>query len=163
MINLVYRATHFQNYHIFFNVLKCAANYVIQFEVYDGFIVEKSLKLWRQESWPFGPGWATHITSIRSWTFRLPWSLHKERWELTVLIYILWSSATAVASCPAGAEKLSANNQVARLPYTLFHCICSYHHSTFWQKNQENLSDKQTTYFVSQYNTSQSMEQGHQI
>ena len=24
-----------------------------------------------------------------------------------------------MASCPAGAEKLSANNQVARLPYTL--------------------------------------------
>ena len=62
-----------------------------------------------------------------------------------------------MANCPAGAEKLSANNQVARLPYTLFHCICSYHHSTFWQKNQENLSDKQTflsTYSVSQYNTS---------
>ena len=75
----------------------------------------------------------------------------------TVLIYMLWSSATAVASCPAGAEKLSANNQVARLPYTLFHCICSYHHSTFWQKNQENLSDKQTflsTYSVTQRNTS---------
>ena len=83
--------------------------------------------------------------------------LHKRSLEITVLIYILWSSATAVASCPAGAEKLSANNQVARLPYTLFHCICSYHHSTFWQKNQENLSDKQTflsTYSVSQYNTS---------
>ena len=31
------------------------------------------LKLWRQESWPFGPGWAAHIPSIRSWTFRLPW------------------------------------------------------------------------------------------
>ena len=30
------------------------------------------LKLWRQESWPFGPGWAAHITSIRSWTFCLP-------------------------------------------------------------------------------------------
>ena len=30
------------------------------------------LKLWRQERWPFGPGWAAHITSICSWTFRLP-------------------------------------------------------------------------------------------
>ena len=80
---------------------------------------------------------------------------------MTVPIYIPISSATAVAICPAGAEKLSANNQVARLPYTLFHCICSYHHSTFWQKNQENLSDKQTfllsTYFVSQYSTSLSI------
>ena len=30
------------------------------------------LMLWRQESRPFGPGWAVHITSICSWTFRLP-------------------------------------------------------------------------------------------
>ena len=28
----------------FFNTLKCAANYVILFEVYDGFIGQKSLK-----------------------------------------------------------------------------------------------------------------------
>ena len=35
------------------------------------------LKLWRQESWPFGPGWAVHITGIRSWTFRLPRVHHK--------------------------------------------------------------------------------------
>ena len=39
-----------------FNTTKCAANYVILFEVYDGFIGQKILKLWRQESWPFGPG-----------------------------------------------------------------------------------------------------------
>ena len=45
---------HFQNYHIFFNTSKCAANYVISFEIYDGFIGQKILKLWRQESWPFG-------------------------------------------------------------------------------------------------------------
>ena len=43
-------------------------NYVISFEVYDGFIGQTILKLWRQESWPFR---AAHITSIRSWTFRL--------------------------------------------------------------------------------------------
>ena len=30
------------------------------------------MKLWRQESWPFGPGWAANIARIRSWTFRLP-------------------------------------------------------------------------------------------
>ena len=57
----------------FFNTSKCATNYVISFEIFDGFIGQKILKLWRQESWPFGPGWAAHITSIRSWTFRLPW------------------------------------------------------------------------------------------
>ena len=36
-------------------------------------IGQKILKLWRQESWPFGPGWSANITRIRSWTFRLPW------------------------------------------------------------------------------------------
>ena len=30
---------HFQNYHIFFDTLKCAADYVILFKVYDGFIL----------------------------------------------------------------------------------------------------------------------------
>ena len=45
IINLVYRDTCFQNYHIFFNTSKCAANYVISFEVYDGFIGQKILKL----------------------------------------------------------------------------------------------------------------------
>ena len=39
--HLVYRETHFQNYHIFFYTSKCAANYVISFEVYDGFIGQK--------------------------------------------------------------------------------------------------------------------------
>ena len=51
----------------FFNKSKCAANYVISFEVYDNFIRQKILKLWRQESRPFGPGWAANITSICSW------------------------------------------------------------------------------------------------
>ena len=54
------------------NPSKCAANYVISFEVYDDLIGQKILKLWRRESWPFGPGWAAHITRIRSCTFRLP-------------------------------------------------------------------------------------------
>ena len=53
----------------FFNTSKCAENYVISFEVYYG---QKILKLWRQETWPFGPGWSATITIIRSWTFRLP-------------------------------------------------------------------------------------------
>ena len=52
----------------FFNTSKCAANYVISFEVYDGFIGQKILKLWRQESWPFCPGWAANIPRIHSWT-----------------------------------------------------------------------------------------------
>ena len=43
----------FKNYHTFFNTSKCAANYVISFEMYDGFIAQKILKLWRQESWQF--------------------------------------------------------------------------------------------------------------
>ena len=68
----------FTKKHIFkiiiylFNTSKCAANYVISFEVYDDFIGQNILMLWRQESRPFGPGWAVHITSICSWTFRLP-------------------------------------------------------------------------------------------
>ena len=52
----------------FFNTSKCAADYVISFDVYHGFIGQKILKLWRQESWPFGPGWLV-ITRIRSCTF----------------------------------------------------------------------------------------------
>ena len=39
----------------FINTSKCAKKYVISYDVYDGFIGEKILKLWRQESWPFGP------------------------------------------------------------------------------------------------------------
>jgi hypothetical protein len=39
----------------FFDTSKSAANYVISFEVYDGYIGQKILKLWRQESWPSGP------------------------------------------------------------------------------------------------------------
>ena len=41
----------------FFNTSKFAANYVLSFEVYDGFIGQKILKIWRQESWPFRPVW----------------------------------------------------------------------------------------------------------
>ena len=48
--------------------LKCAANYVIYFEVYDGFICQKILKLGKQESWPFGPGRAANIPKISSCT-----------------------------------------------------------------------------------------------
>ena len=48
----------------FFDTSKCAANYVI-------------LNLWRQKSWPFGPGGAAHIASIQMWTFPLPCSTSK--------------------------------------------------------------------------------------
>ena len=37
---------------------------------YDGFIDQKILQQWRQESRPFGPGWAADIPRIRSWTSR---------------------------------------------------------------------------------------------
>ena len=57
----------------FFNTSKCVTNCVISFKVYDGFISKKILKLWMQESQPFGLCWAAHIMSIGSWTFRLPW------------------------------------------------------------------------------------------
>jgi hypothetical protein len=59
------------NYHLSFNTSKCASNYVISYAVYDGSIGQNILKLWRQGSWPFGPAWAAHITSIGSWTCRL--------------------------------------------------------------------------------------------
>ena len=39
---------------------------------YKGFIGQKVLKLWRQESWPFGPGWAAELLRIGSWTSRGP-------------------------------------------------------------------------------------------
>ena len=73
IINLVYRETYFQSYLILFinqNVWQ-----IMSFHLrYDGLMVLglKILKLWRQESRPFSPGWAAHIMSIRSWTFRLP-------------------------------------------------------------------------------------------
>ena len=53
-----------------FDISKCATNYIISFEVYDGFIGQKILKLWRQESLPFGPnpGWRTLVESEFSWT-----------------------------------------------------------------------------------------------
>ena len=38
--------------------------YIISFEVYDGFIRQKILKVWRQESWLFGPGWSSNITLV---------------------------------------------------------------------------------------------------
>ena len=38
-----------------FDTSKFAKKIFISFEVYDGFIGQKILKLWRQESWPFGP------------------------------------------------------------------------------------------------------------
>ena len=70
-------SNRFTEKHIFkiiiysFNTSKCAANYVISFEVYDGFIGQNFLKLWRQESWPFGTGWSANIMRIHSWTFCL--------------------------------------------------------------------------------------------
>ena len=64
----------------FFNTSKCAANYIISFEVYCGFIGQKISKLWRQEIW------SANIMRIRSWTFRLPWNMYKykfpKRFEL---------------------------------------------------------------------------------
>ena len=41
-----------------FDTSKCAAWHRNIFEVYDGFIGQKILKLWRQKSWPFGPNTA---------------------------------------------------------------------------------------------------------
>ena len=58
------------SYIFFFNTSKCTANYVISFEINDGFIGQKTLKLWRQESLPFGPGWAAELPRISSWTSR---------------------------------------------------------------------------------------------
>ena len=49
--------------YIFFNTSICAANYVISFEVFDGFIGQNFLKLWREETWPFGWG------ASRPWMF----------------------------------------------------------------------------------------------
>ena len=40
---------------------------------YDGFIGQKILKLWRQESRPFSPGWAANIPRISSCKYKL-WS-----------------------------------------------------------------------------------------
>ena len=37
------------------DISKCAANYVISFEVYDDFLGQKILNLRRQERWPFSP------------------------------------------------------------------------------------------------------------
>ena len=45
---------------------------IMSFHLRYGFIGQKILELWRQESWPFGPGWAATIARIRSWTSRLP-------------------------------------------------------------------------------------------
>ena len=69
----IQRNTFSKSTYIFFNTSKYATNSVIQFEAYDGFIGQKILKLWRQESWPLGLGWAAHIARILSWTFRLPY------------------------------------------------------------------------------------------
>ena len=87
--------------YVFFNTSKCAAYNVISFEVYDGSIGQKILKLWRQESQPFGPGWSANITRIRSWTFRLPWNTlnicccnWKKRWDS--LAYFLYEQQQKV-------------------------------------------------------------------
>ena len=49
----------------------CRKLYYLRY-IYDGFMGQKILKLWRQESWSLGLGWVAHIMSIRLWTFRLP-------------------------------------------------------------------------------------------
>ena len=37
---------------------------IMSFHLRYGFIGQKILELWRQESWPFGPGWSANMTSI---------------------------------------------------------------------------------------------------
>ena len=53
----MYRATHFQNYHVpFFNTSECATNYVISFEVYDSFIglkIFEVMKAGKLAVWPW--------------------------------------------------------------------------------------------------------------
>ena len=44
---------------------------------YEGFIGQKVLKLWRQESWPFGTGWAAKLPRICSRTSVFP------NWRMT--------------------------------------------------------------------------------
>ena len=72
-----------------FDKSKCATFIRNIFEVYGGFIGQKILKLWRQESLPFGPGWATKITRIRSWTFRFPWSYSINCFDPIVQCWVL--------------------------------------------------------------------------
>ena len=52
------------------------------------------LKLWKQESWPFSPGWDANITRIRLWTFRLPW------WQIEIAVLCL--PYTVVSPCMHG-------------------------------------------------------------
>ena len=84
-----------------FDTSKCATNYIISLKVYWGFIGQKILKLWRQKR-PFGPGWAAHITRIRSWTFRLLWCDLENIWSYwvfskydhIVLFWLKWQRVT---------------------------------------------------------------------
>ena len=66
---LAYIWKFFQNHHMFFNTLKCATNHVMSFEVYGCFMVQKILKLWRQQSWPFCPNpvQISHRATSLSW------------------------------------------------------------------------------------------------
>ena len=89
-----------------FKTSKCAANYVISIEVYDGFIGQKMLKLWKQESWQFGPGWSPNITRIRLWNFA--------------------SSACVVKSC---LSKIFGLGLVVLFQYILQYDNCS---NLFW-------------------------------
>ena len=47
--------TIFQNYHIFFNTSKCATNYVITFELYDGFIWSNNFEAKKTGKSAIGP------------------------------------------------------------------------------------------------------------
>ena len=119
----------------FFNTSKCATNYVISFDV---FIGQKILKLWKQESWPFGPGWAPNITRIRSWIFRLPCDRRKriiscyasceiDRSEsLHYIIHSLWEF-----SIP---QKFWGNWKTRKATSKLLWFYCSKKHEgiTFW-------------------------------
>ena len=91
---------------IYFFNMKCATKYVTWFEVYNGFIGQKILKLRRQESWPIQrayPLWANWprlscpYSDNTLGTFCRPWFIYKlvyqfiktnNMWlELTVLVY----------------------------------------------------------------------------
>ena len=104
--------------YIFFNTSKCAKNYVNSFELQDGFIGQKILKLWRQESQPFRSGWAAHIMSIRLGTFPLPWDSHAclemgsnlPWWE-----FINYSHILCYSNCKFYLNKSSRNSATLKI------------------------------------------------
>ena len=74
---------------IFWIVTRVSAR---DYTVYEGFIGQKMLKLWRQETWPFGPDWAANIPRIRSWTSRgkdAKWMVYFSLSSFQIL-YVTW-------------------------------------------------------------------------